>query len=142
MRFVTFGEAAEHLRGKSVAVVGSGPGVLGNAPGFIDSHDVVIRVNNYKLGEAAGNRTDIHYSFYGTSIRKTAKELAEDGAYLCMCKCPNSKPLSSEWHERNRKPEGVDYRYIYRMREGWWFCDTFIPDDARFLASATMRPSR
>ena len=134
MRFVTFAEAAEHLRGKSVAVVGSGPSVLGNAPGFIDSHEVVVRVNNHRTSPEAGLRTDCHYSFYGTSIRKDARELEREGVKLCMCKLPNSKPLSSEWHERNRKPEGVDYRYIYRMREGWWFCDTFIPDDARFLA--------
>lgn len=134
MRFVTFAEVAERFHGKSVAIVGSGPSVLANAPGFIDSHDVVVRVNNHKCGPAAGARTDVHYSFYGTSIRKDARELQREGVALCMCKLPNSKPIDSEWHERNRKPEGVDYRYIYRLRESWWFCDTFVPDDARFLA--------
>lgn len=134
MRFVTFDQAAEHLRGKSVAVVGSGPSVLSNAPGFVDSHEAVVRVNNHKCSPEAGRRTDVFYSFFGTSIKKSAAELEGEGVKLCMCKLPNSKPIDSEWHERNRKIEGVDYRYIYRLRSPWWFCDTFIPDDARFLA--------
>lgn len=134
MKFVSFGDVRDRLRGKSVVIVGSGPSVLGNEPGFIDSHDVVVRVNNHKCSPAAGLRTDVHYSFYGSSIRKSAQELQREGVTLCICKLPNSKPLSSEWHEKRGKAEGVDYRYIYRQREAWWFCDTFIPDDARFLA--------
>lgn len=134
MRFVTFEEAAMHLRGKRVAIVGSGPFVLRNAPGFVDSHEVVVRVNNHKTSPEAGMRTDVHYSFYGGSIRKSAAELRNEGVKLCMCKLPDSRPLTSEWHERCGKAEGVDYRYIYRQRAAWWFCDTFIPDDARFIA--------
>lgn len=133
MRFLTFDEVAERLRGKSVAIVGSGPGCLGNEPGFVDSHDVVMRVNNYKTGEAQGWRCDVHYSFFGTSIRKSAEDLQRDGVTLCMCKLPNGKPLKSEWHEARGKAEGIDYRYIYRNREKWWFCDTFIPFTDRFL---------
>lgn len=133
MRFVSFSEAAERIRGKRVAIVGSAPAVLDNAPGFIDAHDVVVRVNNHKCGPAQGFSTDVHYSFYGTSIRKTAKELKQEGVKLCWCKCPNSKPLSSAWHEQRNKPHGVDFRYIYEQRRDWWFCDTFVPDDARFL---------
>lgn len=138
MRFVTFSEVADRLRGKRVAVVGSGPGCLGNEPGFVDSHDVVVRVNNFKLGEAQGNRCDVHYSFYGTSIRKSVNELRDAGVTLCLCKLPNSQPIESDWHRRNNKLVGIDYRYIYRNRASWWFCDTFIPDDARFLAKFEM----
>lgn len=133
-RFVTFAQVAERFRGKSVAVVGSGPGCLENKPGFVDSHDVVVRVNNHKIGGGQGFRTDIHYSFYGTSIRKTREELMGEGVTLCMCKLPDSQPIESEWHRRNGKLLGIDYRYIYRNRSAFWFCDTFVPDDARFLA--------
>lgn len=134
MRFVGFEEVFARFHDCCVAIVGSAPSVLENEPGFIDSHEVVVRVNNYKLGDAQGKRTDVHYSFYGNSIRKTPRDLYADGVTLCMCKCPNSKPLSSEWHRVNNKPEGVDFRYIYDLRSSWWFCDTFIPDDERFLA--------
>lgn len=138
MRFVTFEQAAEHIRGKTVAVVGSGPGVLDNAPGFVDSHDAVVRVNNHRCGPYAGFRTDMHYSFYGNSVRKSAAELQSEGVRLVMCKCPNGKPLQSAWHEHNRRFEGVDFRYIYALRKSWWFCDTFVPDAARFLSKVSL----
>lgn len=133
MRFIDFERVTRFFCGKTVAIVGSGPGSLDNEPGFIESHDVVVRVNNYKTGTAQGFRTDVHYSFYGTSIRKTAEDLQNDDVKLCMCKCPNSKPLQCDWHERTGKQAGIDFQYIYRNRAAFWFCDTFIPDDERFL---------
>lgn len=138
MRFVSWPEVVPHFAGKSVAIVGSAPSCLENEPGFIDSHDVVVRVNNYKTGPNQGARCDVHYAFFGNSVKKSAEDLKRDGVYLCMCKLPNSKPLRSDWHEVHNKPEGVDYRYIYRNRSAWWFCDTFVPDDARFLEKFEM----
>lgn len=132
-RFITLEQAAETFAGKSVAIVGSAPSCLYNEPGFVDSHDVVVRVNNHKCGSAQGVRTDVHYSFYGTSIRKSAETLKVEGVKLCMCKCPDAKALNSEWHEVHNKPHGIDYRYIYKNRADWWFCDTFIPDVPRYL---------
>lgn len=107
--------------------------MLNNPPGFIDSHNIVVRVNNYKLYPETGCRTDVFYSFLGMSVRKTCTELMQDGVWLCMCKCPDSKFIESEWHERNRKPLGVDFRYIYERRKDFWFCDTFIPTTEQFL---------
>lgn len=116
-----------------MAIVGSGPGSLDNREGLIDSHDIVVRVNNYKLFSQTGRRTDVFYSFFGNSIRKSASELEGDGVRLCMCKCPNAKPIKSAWHERNGKSAGIDYRYIYENRAHWWFCDTYIPEVEDFL---------
>ena len=134
MRFVTWDYVSAFFRGASVAIVGSAPSCLENAAGFVDSHDIIVRINNYKTGRAQGVRTDCFYSFFGNSVRKTAEELRADGVHLCLCKLPNSQPLVSEWHERMGKLAGVDYRYIFRNRAAWWFCDTFIPDDVRFLS--------
>lgn len=134
MRFVTFSEAADRIRGKSIAIVGSAPScVTDNKPGFVDSHEVVLRINNHKCGPAQGSRTDIHYSFYGSSIRNNPADLKRQGVKLSWCKCPNSKPLESAWHESRKKTSGIDFRYIYEARRRWWFCDTFIPDDERFM---------
>jgi len=130
----SFDEVAERFRGRRVAIVGSGPGVLDNAPGFVDGHEVVVRVNNFKLGDAQGWRTDVFYSFFGTSIHPRADDLKEQGVKLCMCKLPNSQPLDSQWHRQRGKLVGIDYRYIYRNRASWWPAPVFIPDDARFLA--------
>ena len=122
------------IEGKTIALVGSGPGVMENEPGFIDSHDVVIRISNYKLFPQTGERTDIFYSFFGSSIMKTADELKRDGVYLCMCKCPNAQFMESRWHRAHHKMNGVDFRYIYRNRADWWFCDTYVPTVEEFLA--------
>lgn len=133
MRFVTESELRARLEGKRVAIVGSGPGVLENAPGLIDSHDEVVRVNNYRLSEPTGNRTSIFYSFFGHSIRKSIEELRRDGVTLCMCKCPNADALSSDWHRLRRKTHGTDFRWIYQERKRWWFCDTWVPELQTFL---------
>lgn len=133
MRFVQFSDVAERFRGKSVAIVGGAPSALDNAPGFVDGHQVVVRVNNYKTGPAQGTRCDVFYSFFGGSIRKTPDELRTDGVTLCVCKCPDAKPIESPWHERMGKQTGIDFRYIYRARMDWWFCDTFVPDVPHFL---------
>jgi hypothetical protein len=133
MRRITSEELAERFRGKRVAVVGSAPGVLRNAPDFVDAHDIVVRVNNYKLGRAQGYRCDVFYSFFGGSIRKGSGELRRDGVDLCVCKCPDSMPIDSAWHRVRGKVNGIDFRYIYKQRKDWWFCDTWIPSDEHFL---------
>ena len=133
MKFITLTEARESIRGKRVAVVGGGPTALDNLAGFIDAHDVVVRVNNYRTGNEQGYRCDVFYSFFGQSIRKTRDELTRDGVRLCWAKCPDGKPLASPWHEQQGKTNGIDFRYIYREREPWWFCDTAIPEADHFL---------
>lgn len=123
----------EMFHGKHVALVGSAPGVLDNRPGFVDSHEVVVRVNNYKVGARPGVRCDVFYSFFGSSIRKTADQLKRDGVRLCICKCPDAQFIESAWHRRRDRLRGVDFSYIYRMRSDFWFCDTYVPTTEQFL---------
>ena len=136
MRFVTRSDIRPRFEGKTVAIVGSGPGVLDNEKDFIDSHEVVVRINNYKIiPPATGARTDVFYSFFGVSIKKSKLELKRQGVTLCMCKCPDAHAIESDWHVRNRQMIGVDYRphYERRLRQGFWFCDTYIPTKEEFL---------
>lgn len=122
------------IEGKYVALIGSGPGILQNPKGFIDSHEVVIRVNNHRItGDVTGKRTDIHYSFYGTSIRKKAEDLKREGVKLCINKCPNAQFMESAWHVANGKMRGIDFRYIYEERKDWWFAPTYVPTVAEFM---------
>jgi hypothetical protein len=121
------------LQDKIVAIVGSGPGSLSNPAGFVDSHEVVIRVNNYKTMGGTGRRTDIFYSFFGVSVKKSAIGLKQDGVKLCMAKCPNSKFMESAWHRDNGAMNGVDFRSIYERRKPWWFCDTYVPTTREFV---------
>ena len=133
MDFCTRDHVRDVLQDKIVAIVGSGPGSLSNTTGFIDSHEVVIRVNNYKLMGGTGRRTDVFYSFFGTSITKSAVGLRQDGVKLCMAKCPNSQFMESDWHRENNAMNGVDFRSIYEKRKGWWFCPTYIPTTEEFM---------
>jgi hypothetical protein len=123
----------DYFAGKRVAIVGSGPGCLDNEHGFVDSHDVVVRVNNYKLINGTGVRTDVHYSFYGHSIKKTAQDLLHDGVYLCMNKCPNGQPIESKWHQQNGKMAGIEFQQIYKRRSRFWFVPTYEPTEDEFL---------
>lgn len=124
---------ASILEGKSVAICGSGPGILKNPESFVDSFDVVVRVNNFKLTRNTGYRTDVFYSYFGQAIRKTRGELQACGVRLCMAKCPDAKFMESQWHRRNGKERGVDFRWIYRERADWWFCPTYVPTLAEFM---------
>lgn len=133
MRFLSRSEVRPRFEGKSVAIVGSGPGCDENAEGLVDSHEVVVRVNNFKITPRTGKRTDVFYSFFGTSIKKTAEELIAGGVTLCMSKVPNAHAIESEWHARRGKMIGVDYRAHYERRKNWWFCDTYVPTVEEFL---------
>lgn len=108
----------------------------------VDSHDIVVRVSNYKLSKSAGFRTDVHYSFYGNSTRSAKDDLIRDGVILCMCKCPDGKIMNSPWHAKRMKLFGVDFRYIYYLRKDWWFCDTYIPEMHDFMAKFKLLGNR
>lgn len=126
----------DFFRGKSVALIGSAPSCLENIGTKIDGHDIVVRVNNYKVrGIAArvGQRCDVFYSFFGSSIRKTRQELKADGVRLLMCKCPDAECHITEWHRAKGKENGGDFRWIYRMRSGFWFCETYVPTRERYM---------
>ena len=96
MKFVNLNYLRDYFSNKRVALIGSAPTVIDNVGATIDSFDLIIRINNYKIigyQNNVGTRTDVFYSFFGSSIRKTVKELQQDGVKLIMCKCPNSKPI-------------------------------------------------
>ncbi len=134
MRFISRAETAARFAGRTVAIVGSGPGVLDNPAGMIDGHDIVVRVNNYGVRPpATGTRTDVFHSVFGRSIRKTRAELEADGVTLCMCKCPDAMPFESPWHVDRGRLGGIDFRRIYARRQDWWFCDTYVPTVSEFL---------
>lgn len=139
MRFVGKSELLRRFKDKSVAIVGSGPSSLANEPGLVDSHDEVVRVNNFRLiDDRTGRRATVHYSFFGGSIRKDPNELIAAGVTLCMNKCPDSKIMESDWHRAHNKENGVDFRTIYERRKSWWFGDVYAPSKADFMKTFRM----
>jgi hypothetical protein len=120
-------DVRQRFENKNVVLVGGGPSAATNPPGFVDEHEVVVRLNKYKLRGGTGRRTDVLYSYFGVSIKKDVDDLRADGVRLCMRKCPDAMTVESSWHRTRNQMVGVDFRYIYQHRVGWWFCDTYIP---------------
>jgi len=136
MKFIDFNETKKYFRGKRVALFGSAPSCLDNNGDHIDAFDIIVRTNNYKMGifkRSVGTRTDVHYSFYGTSIRKTREELMSDGVNLCMCKCPNANVHVTDWHKKHGKEKGGDFGWIYKMRKNFWFGMVHIPTKEQYM---------
>jgi len=135
--FVNKSYLLNKFRGKRVAVFGSAPSCLLNDGNHIDAFDIIVRVNNYKIKgfeSNVGSRCDVYYSFFGGSIKKSKEELIEDGVKLCMCKCPNDFVVDhSEMVDFDPKNVGGDFRPIYRRRDDFWFCNTYIPTKEAFL---------
>lgn len=136
MNFVNKDYIKQFFKGKRVVIFGSAPSALDNIGPEIDKYDIIVRVNNYKIKgfeKNVGTRTDVFYSFFGSSIRKTKEELIEDGVKLCMCKIPNAVCHPTEWHKKKGFKYGYDFRYHHKKRENWWFCDTYIPTYEQYM---------
>jgi len=118
---------------KRVVLFGSAPSCLHNKGPKIDQFDVIVRISNYKIKgieDKVGTRTDVFYSFFGSSIRKTKEELIGDGVKYMMCKCPDAECHESADKERNL---GGDFRYIYKNRKDWWFTPVHIPTKEHYM---------
>ena len=111
----------ELIKDKNILIVGGSSSASKKSEEWYNSFDVIVRCNNYK--KANNSRTDIFYSYFGKNIKKTPEELKQDGVKLLISRCPNadmSEQLSSN------KIDMVDYRWIYKLRKDWWFCDLYI----------------
>jgi hypothetical protein len=66
------------IKGKSVAIVGNGPSEIGKGKGTeIDSHDIVIRFNNYKtigFEKDYGSKTDIWIKCSSNDIKHNIRD--------------------------------------------------------------------
>jgi hypothetical protein len=123
------------FKNKRVVIMGSAPNVLENKGKYINKFDYVIRINNYKIKgfeDKVGDRCDVFYSFFGSSIKKMKEELIEDGVKFCMCKCPDAFCFEHNvaWDKKNR---GSDFRWVYENRRDFWFCPVYIPTKKYFI---------
>ncbi len=117
------------IKGKRVVVLGSAPSVLNNDGKNIDSYDIVVRVNNFKIDgfeDKVGRKLDIYYSFFGRSIKKENDELKRHGLKFIMCKYPNEEFLS---HTGGIPKAGISdgCKWVYELRKDWWQFPLWIP---------------
>ena len=136
MRKLDKKQVTDMIKGKSVVILGSAPSVLYNNRTVIEKHDIVVRLNNFKTSgyeQKVGARTDIYYSFFGSSIKKTAADLK--GVRLIYCKYPD---CDFREHNDGRYEDGVsgDFRSVYKFRQRFFNSlntDIYIPDYSDFL---------
>ena len=134
MQLISNEELTNILAGRRVVILGSAPSVLKNNGDFIDNFDIIIRLNNYKIygyRSHVGSRTDIYYSFFGKSIKKTNEELKEDGTRWIMCKYPNANFTA---HNGGKIEPGIsdNCKWVYDFRRDWFKLPTWIPTIKQF----------
>ena len=110
-------ELKRYLAGKSILIVGGGPGASYRQSSWYGKFDVIVRCNNYR--KACEARTDIFVSYLGENIKKTKDELISDGVQFVVCNCPN---VDMTQNLKLSQGQRKDFSWIYEFRKGWWFC--------------------
>lgn len=93
---------------KSVVVLGSAPCVVNAGATYLSEFDVIVRVNDYKIYNDC-NRVDVHYSYWGRSIKYS---MSHSGGAVVMCKYPNAVFKSKKYVAGH----SGDLRDVYAMR--------------------------
>jgi len=144
LKVLTFDNLIQSFKDKVVVIIGSAPSALDNNSESIESHDEIIRVNNFKttgtdlkgryydFRNKVGHRTDWHYSFYGGSIRTKVEEL--EGIKGHICKCPNEEIVHmTDWHKERHFEKACGWAWIYRKRNDYWVAPVYIPIKSHYL---------
>jgi hypothetical protein len=110
---------------KSVIILGSAPSVKENKAEFLESFDVIVRLNNYKFFNECV-RTDIYYSYFGRSIKKTKQDIINDDIKYIICKYPNCN-----WGDPK---DGIqdNWSWVYEYRKGFFPIPYYIPSNKVF----------
>lgn len=107
------------FKNKKVLIMGSAPNVSKLDAAFMESFDIICRVNNYSVFNSC-NRTDVYASFFGKSIKVHAGKLKDQGCKLLMCKCPQGEnTVKNPDGTVNDKLSG-SYDWIYEFRQDWF----------------------
>jgi len=125
---LTTKQIKDYIKDKSVIILGSAPSVVENTDLFINSFQIIVRLNNYKIFNDS-TRTDIYYSYFGRNIKKTKNDLIKDKIKYIMCKYP-----VSNWGKRI---DGLqdDWSWVYEYRKGYFVIPYYIPTDKDFKSN-------
>lgn len=109
----------DFFKDKTVMVLGSAPNVTTTKADFMESFDLIVRVNNYSHFNEC-KRTDVYSSFFGKSIRKAAIEILCDGCKLLMAKCPQEEIVCKNVDGSINDLLSANYAWIYSYRLEWF----------------------
>lgn len=103
---------------KRVAVVGNGPLREGQAD-EIETFDTIVRLNNFDRNVSGrATRCDIHYSYFGRSIRPVNYRAHKTQLLIFRFpRPPFSLPDPVQWFELRQRQKEICFDWIYRLRE-------------------------
>lgn len=107
----------ELTTGKRVAIVGNGPLKDGHAE-EIETFDTVVRVNNFDRYVCnRSTRCDIHYSYFGRSIKPVNYKTHKTRLLVFRFpRPPFSLPDPVRWFESRARQREICFDWIYRLR--------------------------
>lgn len=109
----------EYIGNGDVLIVGGAPSAAMMDERYYDGFQTIVRFNNYKKSNDAP--TDVFFSYFGRNIRKTQKELKDDGVEFLINKYPNEDMTERFKQEGFTKIQDTDFRWVYELRKDWWF---------------------
>jgi hypothetical protein len=110
----------ELIFGKSILIMGSAPSVVKLTPKFMDSFDLICRVNNFSFFNEC-KRTDIWYTMAGRSIKKTTGDLKTGKCKLAFLKTPFRNIVTYNRDGSINKLQSFDSRAHYIKCRKRWF---------------------
>lgn len=109
----------DYFKGKKVIVLGSAPNVVNTTAEFMESFDVIVRVNNFTNFNAC-TRTDVFYSFFGKTVKRSFEDIDDSGCSLVMCKCPIGAVTVKNPDGSINSKLSDNYNWIYDYRKKWF----------------------
>jgi len=113
-------EVSAFFKDKSVLLLGSAPSVVKLDADFMESFDIIVRVNNYSFFNSC-TRTDVFYSMLGGSIKKTCGGLEKDGVKFIFCKSPFRNVVVKNPDGSINLLQSIDNRKTYVPNKRRWF---------------------
>lgn len=108
-------QVEEFFKDKKVIILGSAPCVTNANELYLDKFDIIVRTNNYTHFNKC-KRTDVYYSFFGSSILDVEKKLMEDRPKFLFFKYPFNFDFTRHKKSKEIPGKSGNFKYIQELR--------------------------
>lgn len=117
---LTTNKVSEIIEDKSVLILGAAPSVEMLTVDFMESFDLIARINNYRIFNECA-RTNIFYSMLGGSIKKTCADLEREGCKFIFAKNPFGDYIVKDKTGGINILKSLRFEATYRRWREHWF---------------------
>jgi hypothetical protein len=110
----------EIIKDKSILILGSAPSVELLTADFMESFNLIVRINNYRVFNECA-RTDIYYSMLGGSIKKSCADLKNEGCKFIFAKNPFGDYIVNDKNGKINILKSLRFEATYRRWREHWF---------------------